>query len=177
MNSTVRRWPLPICVRGCGQFRTAILAHLRFKRIVCCWFCNRRMRLKTRVYGRRKVRCYEWRVFITIDSVLALLTSLILDLMDSNTVLTWRSCSKYHFLHNQFLIELGCWGQVGWSGPHDMCIIFALLLLPVSLLRVHAYCLCISIGYTSCPLTVLEAIKHCTNLVDLRWVKPRAYRQ
>ena len=34
---------------------------------------------------------------------------------------------------------------------------------------VYVYCLCIiiSIRGTSCPLTVLEAIKYCTNLVEL----------
>ena len=39
---------------GCGQFCTGIIAHLRFKCIVSCWFCNRRMHLKTCVYGMWK---------------------------------------------------------------------------------------------------------------------------
>ena len=51
---------LPIRIRGCDQFRTAILAHLRFKRIVSCWFCNRRMRLKTRVYGTHSMESIDY---------------------------------------------------------------------------------------------------------------------
>ena len=43
--------PYPPVYVGSGKFRTDILAHLRFKRILSCWFCNRCMRLKTRIYG------------------------------------------------------------------------------------------------------------------------------
>ena len=43
--------PLPICIHGCGQFRTDILAHLSFKRTLSCRFCNRHMHLKTHVYS------------------------------------------------------------------------------------------------------------------------------
>ena len=39
-----------ITVHGCGQFRTGSLAHLRFKHILSCRFCNMCLRLKTRVY-------------------------------------------------------------------------------------------------------------------------------
>ena len=42
---------LPICIHGYGQFHTDTLAHLRSKRILSCWFCNKRMRLETRIYG------------------------------------------------------------------------------------------------------------------------------
>ena len=51
MNYTGLWRPLPTRVCGCGQFRTGILVHLRFKHIVSCWFSNRRMRLKIHVYG------------------------------------------------------------------------------------------------------------------------------
>ena len=43
-----------ICINptyGFGQFCANILAHLIFKYIVSCWFCNRRRHLKIPVYG------------------------------------------------------------------------------------------------------------------------------
>ena len=45
-NSTGLWRLLATRIRGCDQFRTDILAHLRFKRIVSCWFSNRCMCLK-----------------------------------------------------------------------------------------------------------------------------------
>ena len=42
---------LPTHIHGCGQFCTNILAYLRFKHIISCWFCNRHMHLKTCIYG------------------------------------------------------------------------------------------------------------------------------
>ena len=36
---------------GRGQFAIDLLAHLGFKRMVSCSFCDKRMRLKTRAYG------------------------------------------------------------------------------------------------------------------------------
>ena len=50
-NSAHRWQSLPIHIRGCGQFHTDILAYLKFKLILSCWFCNKRMHLKTRVYS------------------------------------------------------------------------------------------------------------------------------
>ena len=36
---------------GCGQFCIDLLVHLGFKRMVSCYFCNKRMHLKTRTYS------------------------------------------------------------------------------------------------------------------------------
>ena len=66
--------PLPIHIRGCGQFRTDILAHLIFKHILSCWFCNRRMCLKTCVYGMytlldilgREIHLYQSEILVLL---------------------------------------------------------------------------------------------------------------
>ena len=43
-TQSVVYWSLSIHIRGCGQFCTDILAHLRFKCIISRWFWNRCMK-------------------------------------------------------------------------------------------------------------------------------------
>ena len=45
---------------GCGQFGNDLQAHLRFKRMVSCRFCNKHMRLKTRAYGTGNLQCHNF---------------------------------------------------------------------------------------------------------------------
>ena len=59
-------------------------------------------------------------------------------------------------------------GPGGKEWPtYNMHIVIFTILLPISVLCCLYLLLCISIGNTDCPMAVLEAIKHCTNLVKL----------
>ena len=57
-----------------------------------------------------------------------------------------------------------------WEGVAYMIHIILYCYFLFSYYVACVYCLYISIGCTSCPLTVLDAIKHCPSLVTFMWV-------
>ena len=81
---------LPIHIRGCGQFCSDILVHLRFKCIVSSWFCNRHMCLKTRVYGiNRKYNFSLTSCKFSYESTKVLLLKFLIVLQNSICFVPW----------------------------------------------------------------------------------------